>query len=101
MFFQFFTLSFVSTANAATIYVDGNSGRDGNTGSSISNAVQTISRGAQLLRSGDTMIIRPGTYYEFPTFNNIANATIKAETRGTVTISGMWKEAALGQVSGE
>ena len=85
------------------IYVDQETGDDANDGLSRRSAIATISRGAQILKKGDRMIVSPGVYYEQPEFYTPGSSTEKpvwilAEPRGEVTISAMWPEAALGQV---
>ena len=86
------------------VYVDAATGNDANDCLAQTRACKTIQRGANLVRGGDQMLIGAGTYYEFPLFQNLASSSIspvwiKAQAPGTVRISGMWKEAALGQVT--
>lgn len=98
-------LVFVSIPNAAAgriVYVSP-AGNDANDCLAPSRACRTIQRGANVVRGGDRMIVGSGTYYEAPTFTNLGSSAtnpiwISAETPGGVTISGMWKEAAQGQV---
>ena len=95
-----------SAAQAAgkIVYVDAATGSDANDCLAQTRACKTVQRGATLVRGGDQMIIGPGTYYEFPVFQNLGSSAtspvwIKAQAPGTARISGMWKEAALGQVA--
>jgi len=86
------------------VYVDAATGNDANDCLALTRACKTIQRGASLVRGGDQMIVGPGTYYEFPVFQNLGSSAtspvwIKAQTPGTARISGMWKAAALGQVA--
>jgi len=101
-------LTFPVLAHAGTIYVDGTSGSDTNDGLSEDLAVATITHGATLLASGghDQMVVAEGTYYETPLFEGLTSSAehpvwIRAAVPGTVTISGMWEKAALGQVTWE
>jgi hypothetical protein len=91
-------------AAGRTIYVNATSGNDSNDCLAADRACRTIQRGANVVRGGDRMIVGPGTYYEAPSFQNLASSStspvwILSETPGAARISGMWKEAALGQVS--
>lgn len=95
-------------ARAGTVYVDGTNGADTNSGLSPENAVATITFGATILASGghDQMVVAKGVYYETPVFEDLGSSAenpvwIRAEIPGTVTISGMWEKAALGQVTWE
>ena len=95
-----------SAAQAAgkIVYVDAATGSDANDCLAQTRACKTVQRGATLVRGGDQMIIGPGTYHEFPVFQNLGSSAtspvwIKAQAPGTARISGMWKEAALGQVA--
>src|SRR5262245_54040902 len=86
------------------VYVDAATGNDANDCLDQTRACKTVQRGATVARGGDQMIIGPGTYYEFPVFQNLGRSWtsrvwIKALTPVTARISGMWKEAALGQVT--
>ncbi|MFC1718267.1 hypothetical protein ACFL6S_31715 [Candidatus Poribacteria bacterium] len=88
--------------NAATYYVAA-TGNDSNPGTQTA-PFRNIQKGAETIRGGDTMVIRAGTYYEQPRFSSRGSSatqpiTIRAEDPGTVTVSGMWREAALGQVA--
>lgn len=51
-----------SVALANTYYVDGTNGNDNNSGASASQAVRTIAKGSTMLKAGDTLLIRGGTY---------------------------------------
>ncbi len=99
-------LAWPSAAQAAgrIVYVDAATVNDANDCLAQTRACKTVQRGASVVRGGDQMIVGPGTYYEFPIFQNLASSAtspvwIKALTPGTARISGMWKEAALGQVT--
>ncbi len=86
-----------------TIWVDQVYGREGNSGFSITEAVPTISEGADLLQGGDVMIVRPGIYYETPVFSNLNSSKndpvwILSEQPGAAVISGLWQAAAEGSV---
>jgi hypothetical protein len=101
-----FEVAWPSAARAAgrIVYVDAATGNDANDCLAQTRACKTIQRGAAVVRGSDQMIIGPGTYYEFPVFQNLASSAtspvwIKAQIPGTARISGMWKEAALGQVT--
>ncbi len=83
------------------VHVDGEAGDDRRDGLTPENSVATIGRGAEIVRGGDVMLIAPGTYYEQPVFWNLGRSRerpvwIRALVPGTVTISAMWREAALG-----
>ena len=93
-------------AEAATkiVYVDAATGNDANDCLAQTRACKTIQRGAGLVRGGDQMIIGAGNYYELPVFQNLGSSAsapvwIKAQVPGTARISGMWREAALGQLA--
>jgi hypothetical protein len=77
----------VGEASGATYYV-APTGSDGNPGT-IAQPFGTINRGAALLRAGDTLYLRGGTYYQ----------TVYAPASGTpaapVTISGYQSETAI------
>jgi parallel beta-helix repeat protein len=45
-------------------YVDQAKGRDSNSGSSVSDAFRTIIKGTSVLKAGDTLFVRAGTYAE-------------------------------------
>jgi len=103
---SFLEAAWPSHAQAAgnSVYVDSVTGNDANDCLAQTRACRTIQRGANVVRGGDQMIIGPGTYYEFPVFQNLGSSAtspvwIKAQTPGTARISGMWKESALGQVT--
>ncbi len=89
----------MSTAAAATLYVDQASGDDSQSGASPEQAVASLARGAELLQAGDQLIVGPGTYYEQPVFSGHGGQVwIRAEPMGEATISGMWEQAAEGLV---
>ena len=84
-----------------TIWVDQATGDDLNSGLAKDDAVKTIGRGAELVRGGDVMIVRPGTYYEQPVFKNLDSSAsdpiwILSEKPGEAIISSLWPEAELG-----
>lgn len=80
------------TVSAATYYVDGTNGKDGNTGTSTSSAFQTIQKCATVVRAGDICNIRAGTYRETirPTNSGQPNSPISFQPYNgeSVTISG-------------
>ncbi len=85
-----------------TVYVDMATGDDENDGLSPETAVATISRGAEIVKGGDKMLVAPGVYYEQPVFSSLGSSAdqpvwLRAEPPGEVTISGMWPEAARGE----
>ncbi|HEV8337988.1 MAG TPA: hypothetical protein VGR67_16375 [Candidatus Polarisedimenticolia bacterium] len=87
-----------------TVYVDASTGNDSNDCLALNRACRTIQKGASVTRGGDAMIVGPGVYYEKPVFQSLGSSStspvwIRAEPRGGVTISGMWKEVASGQVT--
>ena len=87
-----------------TIWVDGRNGSDGNNGLSQGNAFKTIQKGANTVRGGDVMIVRPGKYYERPTFSNLGSSQnnpvwIMSEIPGQAEISGLWRAADQGTVN--
>jgi hypothetical protein len=84
-----------------TIWVDQQAGDDANSGLSRDQALKTISQGAQVVRGGDVMIVRPGTYYETPEFQDLGSSAsapvwILAEIPGNAVISSLWQAAAEG-----
>lgn len=90
----------LGSAVAATWYVDAATGEDDSDGSSPESAVATLERGAELLSAGDLLLVGPGTYYETPVFGGYGGQVwIRAEPLGDATISGMWPEAARGEVA--
>ncbi|MGI9418812.1 MAG: hypothetical protein ACR2RA_13335 [Geminicoccaceae bacterium] len=96
-------LSGAAPGEARVIYVDGNMGRDRNQGKSEGDAVRTLGRAAKIARGGDEIIVGPGIYYEKPTFSNLRGSArkpvwLRASQPGTATISGMWRDAAEGNV---
>ena len=87
-----------------TIWVDGKNGNDSNNGLSQGQAFKTIGKGANTVRGGDVMIVRPGKYYEKPTFSNLGSSAnnpvwILSEVPGQAVISGLWREADQGNVN--
>ena len=99
----FVSLSLTAMVDARTVYVDGQRGSNRNHGLSPDQPVATIQRGAKIVRGGDLMIVRAGTYYENIELNALGSSAdqpvwILAQPRGSVTISGMWKAAATGRV---
>lgn len=85
-----------------TIWVDQANGDDSWSGLSKKDAVKTISRGADLVRGGDVMIVRPGIYYETPVFQDLDSSKQKpvwilSEQPGAAVISGLWSEAEQGR----
>lgn len=86
-----------------TIWVDQANGDDRDSGLSIDDAVKTIGRGAALVRGGDVMIVRPGTYYETPVFSDLGSSAaepvwILSEKPGQAIISDLWQDAERGVV---
>jgi hypothetical protein len=89
--------------HARIVYVDGHRGTDQNDGLAPNRPVATIQQGAKIVQGGDLMIVRAGVYYETPVFDNLGSSLSKpvwilAQPRDSVTISGMWQEAATGKV---
>ncbi|MCH6256118.1 hypothetical protein MLD52_06130 [Puniceicoccaceae bacterium K14] len=88
---------------AQTIYVD-QAGNDDNTGLRREDAVKTVQRGLDLLKSNKARVltVAPGTYYETLKLEDYGSSServwIKAETPGTVSISNMWEAAERGNV---
>ncbi|MGI9331625.1 MAG: hypothetical protein ACR2RL_00535, partial [Gammaproteobacteria bacterium] len=87
-----------------TVWVDQRNGKDTNNGLSRGQAVKTIARGARIVRGGDVMVVRPGTYYEKPALRNLGSSAIApvwiiSEFPGEAVISGLWKAAAEGTQS--
>ena len=83
-----------------TVWVDGRNGNDSNNGLSQGQAFRTIQKGANTVRGGDVMIVRPGKYYERPTFSNLGSSAnnpvwILSEIPGEATISGLWRAVPL------
>lgn len=86
-----------------TIWIDQINGQDGNSGLTKSEAVKTITAGANIVQGGDVMIVRPGIYYETPVFSDLGSSEtepvwILSEKPGEAVISGLWPEAEQGQV---
>ncbi|MEM6784075.1 MAG: right-handed parallel beta-helix repeat-containing protein, partial [Bacteroidota bacterium] len=78
--------------NGDTVYfVDGDTGRDSNSGQRLNSAWKTINKAAQTLRAGDTVYIRGGIYYE-SVYPKRSGVTYEAYPEGsgyeTVVISG-------------
>lgn len=88
-----------SAAFAETYYVDVKTGNDTNAGSSEA-PFATIQKAADIVTAGDTVIIRPGTYYENVVLENKgtkdAPIVFKAEKfeRNSVIISGADRDVA-------
>ncbi len=87
-----------------SVYIDASAGSDASDCLAAERACRTLQRGASVVRGGDRMLVGPGVYYERPVFQNRGSSAtapiwIRAEPRGGATISGMWKEAALGQAA--
>jgi hypothetical protein len=70
-----FEVAWPSVAHAAgkIVYVDAATGNDANDCLAQTRACKTIQRGATLVRGGDQMLVGPGTYYEFPVFQNLGS----------------------------
>ncbi len=86
-----------------TIWVDQANGDDRNSGLSKADALKTIARGAALIRGGDVMIVRPGTYYETPVFADLGSSSdqpvwVLSEKPGQAIISDLWRDAERGVV---
>ncbi len=97
------TALWCDSPGAKTVYVDGTHGAEDNSGLAPDEAVLTITEGTYLLEPGDEMVIAAGVYYEQPEFyvpgaSEDAPVWIRAHPLGSVTISGMWPEAARGEV---
>ncbi|MCH6256115.1 fibronectin type III domain-containing protein [Puniceicoccaceae bacterium K14] len=95
---------FCGSALAQTIYVS-KSGNNNNNGLSQGNAVLTIQKGLDLLKSNsaDILQIGDGTYYESVTLSNYGSSSnrvwIKAENPGGAAISNNWQAADQGNVT--
>ena len=93
-------------AVAKTVYVEAATGAPGNSGLTPQEALPTITEAVPLLEPGDEMVVGPGVYFENPEFY-IPGADvdhpvwIRAHPLGSATISSMWEDAALGQVTWE
>lgn len=98
------SLGWCAGSDAKTVYVDATHGAAGHTGLTPDEPLLTITEGASLLEPGDEMVIGPGVYYEQPEFyvpgaSEEAPVWIRAHPLGSATISGMWPQAAQGQVT--
>jgi len=97
-------LAVPGVARAETWYVSAESGDDAlNDGRSPTSPLATISAAAELLSGGDELVVGPGVYYEQPVFSELGSSEelpvlIRAEPTGGATISGMWRDAAEGEV---
>ncbi|MBI4846006.1 MAG: hypothetical protein HY810_05990 [Candidatus Omnitrophica bacterium] len=80
MFYFFFIFFLSTTAFAATYYVDSNAANDSGIGSSL-NPKKYIYSGILLMSSGDTLIIKDGTY----TSNNDRIRGVPSGTSGNYT----------------
>ena len=100
-----FTIAYifiVRFCQAATFYVDGSRADDSGSGSSWAQAKKYIYSGIQLLRSGDTLIVKDGTYVNdldrirgIPSGTTNNYTTIKAENDFGVVLSGLSAGTAL------
>jgi hypothetical protein len=76
----------------AAEYFVNKQGLDGNDGLSRENGFATIQKGVDALRSGDTLTIGPGEYFESAGRKNLGSedkdTVIRAETMGTVLLRG-------------
>lgn len=91
------------TVQNRVFYVDASGGDDTNNCLALNSACKSIQGAAKMLRGGDTLIVKAGTYYESLRFKNLRSSRknpvlIKAEPRGSARISGMWEQAAVGKV---
>jgi len=88
---------------AKTVHVDVVNGQTGNDGLAPDQAVPSLGEGIALLEPGDEMVVAPGVYYERPEFYVPGTTAetpvwVRAQPLGSATISGMWEEAARGEV---
>jgi hypothetical protein len=79
-------LAFSGCLGAATYYVDASMGQDDNSGQEAS-PFRTIQKAANVMSSGDSCLVRTGTYRETVTVKT-DNTTYKVESGHTATISG-------------
>jgi hypothetical protein len=89
-------LLFCSTANAATYYVS-TSGNDSTGSGSITSPWRTISYGESQLSSGDTLILRGGTYTGPSNCNiswNVSGTTLRAYSGETPILDGQFLQPA-------
>lgn len=81
----------MSAASAAEYFVT-KQGGDANDGESRATAFQTIQKGVDALKPGDTLTIGPGEYFESVTRDGLGNADvdtiIRAEVPGTAVLRG-------------
>ena len=98
-------IGYPEPARAQIVHVDGASGDDSMDGFTPETAVATIGRGGEILAEEgyDQLVVAPGTYYEQAVFESLGGTEdrpiwIRAEVPGETTISGMWEEAAFGDV---
>ena len=75
---------------SANYYVDGVNGSDGNPGTTIQTAWQTIQKAADTLTAGQTVIVMPGTYAE--AVNHTANA---GTSESPITYRGYFEDGAV------
>ena len=84
-----------------TFYVSIETGSDNNAGTSKDKPLKTIQAGIRKLRANDTLVIGAGEYYIGPQglmIEDISNCWIVAKPRGSVLLTGAWKEAYEGTV---
>lgn len=101
LIFQFiFICCNINYALSTDFYIDQGTGNDTNSGTSITNPWKTISKANSILKSGDTVYIRQGTYYESikPINSGSSGSEIKYSSYNNevVTISNSYSGIELG-----
>ena len=80
-----FMILFLGAVNAAnTIYVNGSSGNDSDTGTSWEHAKATIQNGTNTVNSGGTVYVANGTYKEHIILNKSLNLTGGSQTNTVI-----------------
>ena len=94
------------SSTGRTFYVNGATGRDGNSGLGMASAFATIQKAASMAQAGDTVLIGAGLYHDTINMTNLASGqpgrpiTFGAFGDGPVIIDGSTPVSGWTQVSG-